>query len=218
MVDAYELESKYAVYPRIIVEKDVVDWATSDPEDDEVHYLRELEGLLKSDVYNDISYIDILNRNVNEISNNSYLSLMRKVKVIIEEGLKNKNKEVLKKYVWLKNYYNSIINNSRFRDKDELRISERQKTESDGTASTNPKGQGDEVDTESDGESKKALSTEDVTKLGSHSQGMAKNSQGKEPAKTPDNTNIKQKNEHDDLDELVSHIDKIFKKEKHQLT
>ncbi len=216
MVDAYELESKYAVYPRIIVEKDVVDWATSDPREEEVHYLGELEGLLKSDVYNDISYIDILNRNVNEISTNSYLSLMRKVKAIIEEGLKNKNKEVLKKYVWLKNYYNNIINHSSFRVKDDLRISERQKTESDETASTNLKGQGEDVDKESDEESKKAPSTEDVTKLGSHSQGKANNSQDKEPMKTPDDINTKQKNEqHNDYNELVSHIDQIFKKAKH---
>ena len=60
MVSAYELESKYAVYPRIIVEKEVVDWELDNyrKQTYEAKYdIEDLMELLKKDEYNDIYYI-----------------------------------------------------------------------------------------------------------------------------------------------------------------
>ena len=112
MVSAYALESKYAVYPRIIVEKDLVDW-------EEENFRKQLYGadndiddlksLLKKDEYNDIFYIDVL-RQENELEFvEDYEYLMERVRATIICGLQDKSKSVVMKYIWLKNYYNDII-------------------------------------------------------------------------------------------------------------
>ena len=112
MVSAYELESKYAVYPRIIVEKEVVDW-------EQDNYRKQVYGaeydiddlmhLLKKDEYNDIYYIDILHQDQEVDQTEEYEIILRKLRTTIITGLKSKNKSVVMKYIWLKNYFNDIV-------------------------------------------------------------------------------------------------------------
>lgn len=112
MVSAYELESKYAVYPRIIVEKEVVDWEQDNYRKQTYgaeYDIEDLKRLLKKDEYNDIYYIDILRQGQELNRFEDYEQLLRNVRKTIISGLKNKNKSVVMKYIWLKNYYNDII-------------------------------------------------------------------------------------------------------------
>ena len=112
MVAAYELEDKYAVYPRIIIEKETVDW-------EKENYLKQLYGanydisdldsLIKRDEYNDIYYIDIFRQNQELDYPEDYIQLLQNVKETIEIGLKSKSKRVKTKYIWLKNYFNDTI-------------------------------------------------------------------------------------------------------------
>lgn len=126
MVTAYELESKYAVYPRIIVEKELVDWEKNNYRKQiygAEYDISDLESLLKRDEYNDIYYIDIL-RQRQELDYYEYFEeLLRSVNSIIRDGLTNKNKAVKMKYVWLKNYYNDVLT-STFPHLNSLLISE----------------------------------------------------------------------------------------------
>ena len=115
MVAAYELESKYAVYPRIIVEKEVVDWEKDNYRKQLYGFdsdIKDLEELLKKDQYNDVYYIDIL-RQRNEVDYfQDFISMLHKVHSIIIDGLKDHNKSVVMKYIWLKNYFNDVITSS----------------------------------------------------------------------------------------------------------
>ena len=115
MVAAYDLESKYAVYPRIIVEKEVVDWekdnyrkqlygSNSD--------INDLEELLKRDEYNDVYYIDILRQRQEVDYFDDFIAMLHKVHSTIIDGLNNNSKTVVMKYIWLKNYFNDVITSS----------------------------------------------------------------------------------------------------------
>lgn len=115
MVAAYDLESKYAVYPRIIVEKEVVDWekdnyrkqlygSNSD--------INDLEDLLKRDEYNDVYYIDILRQRQEVDYFDDFIAMLHKVHSTIMDGLNNNSKTVVMKYIWLKNYFNDVITSS----------------------------------------------------------------------------------------------------------
>lgn len=114
MVLAYELESKYAVYPRIIVEKDLVDWECENYRNQlygAEFDIADLHSLLKEDEYNDIFFIDILSQQ-NELDLiEDYEILLQRVREIIINGLSNNknNKSVVMKYIWLKNYFNDIL-------------------------------------------------------------------------------------------------------------
>jgi len=112
MVAAYELESKYAVYPRIIVEKETVDWEKDNYRKQLYgadYDISDLDSLIKRDEYNDIYYIDILKQKQELDYLEDYIPLLYTVKNIIVTGLKVKSKEVKMKYIWLKNYFNDVV-------------------------------------------------------------------------------------------------------------
>ena len=115
MVAAYELESKYAVYPRIIVEKEVVN-REKDNYRKQIYGSRsdinDLESLLKRDEYNDVYYIDILRQPQEADYYENFITMLHKVHTTIIDGLSNKNKSVVMKYIWLKNYFNDVITTS----------------------------------------------------------------------------------------------------------
>lgn len=115
MVAAYELENKYAVYPRIIVEKEVVEWEKENYRKQLYGFdsdISDLEGLLKKDQYNDFYYIDIL-RQPQEVDDfEDFVIMLHKVHSTIIVGLNNNNKSVVMKYIWLKNYFNDVITTS----------------------------------------------------------------------------------------------------------
>ena len=112
MVTAYELESKYAVYPRIIVEKQTVDWEKENYRKQIYgadYDILELESLIKRDEYNDIYYIDILKQRQELDYFEDYISLLYNLRKIIIDGLSIHKKEVKMKYIWLKNYFNDVV-------------------------------------------------------------------------------------------------------------
>ncbi len=91
LVDAHGLEEKVAVFPRVVISKNLYNWMKS-------------EGMnwwgVKQD-FDGIWFIDILSN----ISNGKEY-LVRKMKALVEQGKRDnaKNESVLQKYEWLKRY------------------------------------------------------------------------------------------------------------------
>lgn len=114
MVAAYELESKYAVYPRIIVEKETVDWEKDNYRKQlygASYDISDLDSLIERDKYNDIYYIDILKQRQELDYLEDYISLLYNLRNVIVDGLNSHKKEVRVKYIWLKNYFNDVVTN-----------------------------------------------------------------------------------------------------------
>lgn len=108
MVQAYELENKLAIYPRIIVDPILIEKAAKNPEkannvEQELEYIN---GLLRK-CENNYYYTDFLNMST-ELEY-VYDEFLYKMRAIIEKGLSETNLIVISKYEWLKNYYNEIV-------------------------------------------------------------------------------------------------------------
>lgn len=113
MVKAYELEQKYAIHPRIIVEPEVVRKGLENPgpantPQHEAEYLNKL--LCKCDD-EDYFYLDYLSQYDEFDYEEQYIDLIIKVRKYIIDNIKhNKNNEhVLKKYIWFAEYYNKVV-------------------------------------------------------------------------------------------------------------
>jgi hypothetical protein len=108
MIEAYEMENKVAVYPRIIINENAisqyVEYA-SDDEDD----LQDLENLIKKDK-DGIWFIDIL-RQQEEIDGSfyNYIKWLSSFREIIINGLQNEKLNVRVKYQWLRTYFNEVV-------------------------------------------------------------------------------------------------------------
>lgn len=111
LVHAYELESKHAKKPRIIIEKNVVDTAINKGKSSH-HSFKMEEEYIKKILWEDndgfwyINYIDIAGELDSEYDFPIYLS---KLFSIIQQGLLNKDPGVREKYQWLKDQYNFAI-------------------------------------------------------------------------------------------------------------
>ena len=108
------------------MEKELVEWQEKKYLEQEYGAqsdINDLRELLKLDEYNDIYYIDVLGRYEEFDYFTDYISFLNTVKKIIINGL-SENKTVKKKYIWLKNYYNDVINNLNISNKEQLRISD----------------------------------------------------------------------------------------------
>ncbi len=128
MLEAYKLESKVAIYPRVVITKSLFEyiekenvktWSNRD-EGDIV-----LTDFIKKDK-DGIYFFDILNSEITRkkgekiFSNNdgsfsigwdsndsdNYDSIVNTVKNLIENGMKNEDETVRQKYEWLKSYLN----------------------------------------------------------------------------------------------------------------
>jgi hypothetical protein len=111
MNEAYELESKYAKSPRIILTKKTIDEGFShNPEQNTPEM--ELEHILStvrkdSDGY---YFIDYLKQSEEFDFEYDYYVMLNKTKNFFEkELLDNKDKNIIEKYLWLKQYYNLIV-------------------------------------------------------------------------------------------------------------
>lgn len=112
MVDAYKLETKRAIFPRIIVNKDIYDLGklvyNGDPET-----LREvLDNILTEDDDGEL-YIDYISKANSEFNEPVYdtLTYINSLKDIIEKAMATKNPTVISKMYWLKNKVNNYIEN-----------------------------------------------------------------------------------------------------------
>lgn len=115
-VDAYELESKFAIYPRIIVSPELIRSVDTDvlvvsehhSSIEEKQYLR--TQLVQGD--DGIHYVDYLRASQRELDDpDDYPDFLLKHKqTIVEEGGKHKAfSGVAAKYLWLARYHNQVI-------------------------------------------------------------------------------------------------------------
>ena len=110
---AYEMESEKAIYPRILIDKSVLDFNLKNPGpantvEQENEYLL---GLIKKDSNDKELFLDYL-KQYNELDDlDIYLYFMSNTREFIIENLSKfkKTERVYKKYEWLTQYYNETI-------------------------------------------------------------------------------------------------------------
>jgi hypothetical protein len=114
LVDAYELESKVAKFPRILIEEKVLDVAKRAHR--EGHTKREEEDYVKTFMTKDtdgryyfdyVSWTSVVATTGGD--NNGYPAYLQKVGDIIRSGLRHSNPKVLEKYLWLHQQYVAAI-------------------------------------------------------------------------------------------------------------
>jgi len=111
MVKAYELESKVAIYPRVIVDPALINQTLTSWEDDPdiERKQQNLMWILRS-CENEYYFIDFLKCAAD--LGYAYSDFLKDLKVIIDKGLTAKDFGVVSKYEWLKKYYDHTTNNA----------------------------------------------------------------------------------------------------------
>lgn len=134
LVDAYLTESKAALYPRIILDKSIVDIGVRYQiiknskqllifGDSDVDYL--IKQYLNKDT-DEKYYIDYFISAVNKIKKIPELEdYLKSLRNIIEEGMNHNSPDVKIKYGWMKNKYNNMI--KYFKEMDNRRDNESEK-------------------------------------------------------------------------------------------
>lgn len=111
MIKAYDLESKYANYPRIIVDEELLKYAYQNPSPQhtgeiELDYMMSVLDKDEDDYF----YTDFLSQS-EELDNPEDITLIiNKLNNLISKGLKNEIESVRKKYEWLEYYINKQKN------------------------------------------------------------------------------------------------------------
>lgn len=111
MIKAYELESKNAIYPRIILDQKLLDYAYENPSD---HHNSEQEmeyilGLIEMDK-DGYWYTDFLSQEGELDYQSDIVYIFDKLKEITLKGIKSSNESVKQKYLWLDSYIKSFQN------------------------------------------------------------------------------------------------------------
>lgn len=112
---AYELESKYSVYPRVILDKILYDEKIKSFDDylGVENDIKIFKSTFAVESLTNLVYVDTLNC-ASDLEFDYYLCYLNKVKEFIESNLETVTaKEVRAKYIWLANYYNKTIYNQR---------------------------------------------------------------------------------------------------------
>lgn len=109
MIDAYELESKRAIYPRVLVNPIIIEEgmknALHDPEDE----LEQLLSLLEKDEDHQL-FIDYMFQWQEIDEESAYFDALDTTKSLIKDQLQSlQDPGVLLKYNWLKRYYNKTL-------------------------------------------------------------------------------------------------------------
>lgn len=108
--DAYMLENKCAIYPRVIVQKEVVEKMLLQNHLNEVEEERRWYNKLLKEDEDGLLFIDFLTPNHQFDDFEAYSWLLGQTKKIIQEGMNSDNGESVKqKYTWLKNYFNKTL-------------------------------------------------------------------------------------------------------------
>ena len=115
LVNAYLMEEREAVHPRIIVDEAVMTrlaqdkalWKEGHSKAQETRYV---EHLLKSDEAG-LGFVDYLSAMKTEVEHyGEYLDFLERHRNLIDQGLgAASRRDVRRKYVWLRNYHNSQI-------------------------------------------------------------------------------------------------------------
>lgn len=116
LVQAYFMEEGEVIFPRIAIHEDVIERHRQDQtlwreghsyEDEERH----LNNLLRQDE-SGLHYIDYLRASLDELDGEyaGWIEFLGRHKTLVESGLAdNPNATVRRKYSWLKNYHNAVI-------------------------------------------------------------------------------------------------------------
>ena len=111
LVDAYLLESKAAHYPRVILDREIVEICkrfTKDYDEDEIEdYLKDIL-MPDTDEMFFIDYFKPLDGQFYNI-NYDYSKQLSETRIIISNGLKKRSPDVKIKYLWMKKKYNGIL-------------------------------------------------------------------------------------------------------------
>lgn len=122
IIDAYDVESKQALYPRIVVHASVFDELQRNPQvwthdGDRKGEFKAVKGLLHHDVENGLYYIDYLRIMESELDNPEYypdcLEIFRKkVEAMISE---TSHAGAISKLEWMQRYYQRIVQTAQWR-------------------------------------------------------------------------------------------------------
>lgn len=107
---AYFLESEKAVFPRIIVSSEFLEYAKENesPQNSKKEEIKFIYSLLKKDS-DGYYFVDYLSEYGFADSYEENVYCLKIIKEFILQGLKKTDDRVKAKYIWLKNYYNSIV-------------------------------------------------------------------------------------------------------------
>jgi hypothetical protein len=112
LVEAYLLESKKAIFPRVLVPDSVIDvaqkpFARQHKPKDELEYLHDM--LIQD--YDGFYYIDFLERVQGDVDEPEfgYCDYLIRVRQNIEKGMKIENERVKEKFNWLKEKFNNTV-------------------------------------------------------------------------------------------------------------
>lgn len=112
--NAYDIESKKAIYPRIAIDSAVIRQHQNDPrlrsDDNTLEYeTRMLKRLLKP-AGNNLYFIDYLSSAHENLDEGMYPEFLRRHAELVRAGLSGaKTREVRNKYLWLKKYHNAHV-------------------------------------------------------------------------------------------------------------
>ncbi len=113
MVDAYETESQAAIYPRVILDKSVLEIMKNNYTFENTHSYRriifdaDIDSYLKSDT-DDKFYIDYFTGIMMFYEGEELFRVYKNLRKIITNGLRFKNPNLNIKYGWMKNKYNKL--------------------------------------------------------------------------------------------------------------
>lgn len=113
LVDAYETESQAALYPRVILDKSVLDIMKYNYSLENKHSYRKITFDANIDAYlkidtDDKFYIDYFTGTMMFFENKELFDVYRKIRRLIINGLRFKKPNVNIKYAWMKNKYNKL--------------------------------------------------------------------------------------------------------------
>lgn len=111
-MEAYNLESQYAIYPRIIIDPKVIKSAIENKP--EGHTDKEEWDFINELILEDkdgLFYLDYLSQFQELDEPYMYYNLLESTKTLIVNNLKQhqNNERVLDKYIWFKNYFNDTV-------------------------------------------------------------------------------------------------------------
>lgn len=134
LVDAYETESQAALYPRVILDKSVIEVMKyhytfeNDNFFRKIRFDAEIGSYLKTDT-DDKFYIDYFTGSMIFLKDEALFRVYKNLRKLIINGLRYKNPNINIKYGWMKNKYNKLPELLKRIDKDEELFVERKDIE-----------------------------------------------------------------------------------------
>jgi len=114
LIEAYQLESQIAHYPRVIFNQEIIRPAldTTPPQNTPKDELDYIHNLIKETEMDGFYYVDFISQRGEFDFQEEYLEFLKHIKGCIEKELLTnlKRPDILQKYAWLKTYYISVIN------------------------------------------------------------------------------------------------------------